>query len=64
MGFRTVAISQAVEIHIKEGQLEITTAEGNICVPIEDVCQIMVLDIAVHRNIGSNVGLSLGERVA
>lgn len=50
MGFRTLEISQAAEMHIKEGQLEITTAEGNICVPIEDLCQIMV-----H---GANIRLS------
>ena len=28
MGFRTLEISHAAEIHIKEGQLEITTDDG------------------------------------
>ena len=28
MGFRTLEISQAAELHIKNGQLEITSAEG------------------------------------
>ena len=30
MGFRTLEISRAAEIHIKEGQLEITTDDGFI----------------------------------
>jgi len=35
MGFRTLEISHAAEIHIKEGQLEITTDDGIAVVPIE-----------------------------
>ncbi len=50
MGFRTLEISRAAEIHIKEGQLEITTEEGTVYVPIEDLNQIMV-----H---GANIRLS------
>lgn len=50
MGFRTLEISRAAEIHIKEGQLEITTEEGIATVPIEDLNQIMV-----H---GANIRLS------
>lgn len=50
MGFRTLEISHAAEIHIKEGQLEIATEEGTIYVPIEDLSQIMV-----H---GANIRLS------
>lgn len=50
MGYRTLEISRAAEIHIKEGQLEITTEEGTIYVPIEDLNQIMV-----H---GANIRLS------
>lgn len=50
MGFRTLEISRAAEIHIKEGQLEVTTEEGTIYVPIEDLNQIMV-----H---GANIRLS------
>lgn len=50
MGFRTLEISQAAEIHIKEGQLEITTTDGTVYVPIEDLTQIMV-----H---GANIRLS------
>lgn len=42
MGFRTLEISQEAEIHIKEGQLEVTTAEGVVLIPIEDLSQIMV----------------------
>ena len=37
MGFRTLEISRAAEIHIKEGQLEITTDDGVAVVPIEDL---------------------------
>ena len=37
MGFRTLEISHAAEIHIKEGQLEITTDDGIAVVPIEDL---------------------------
>ena len=50
MGFRTLKISRAAEIHIKEGQLEITTDDGVATVPIEDLNQIMV-----H---GANIRLS------
>ncbi len=50
MGFRTLEISHAAEIHIKEGQLEVTTKEGLIRVPIEDLNQIIV-----H---GANIRLS------
>lgn len=50
MGFRTLEISHAAEIHIKEGQLEVTTEEGVALIPIEDLCQIMVR--------GSNIRLS------
>ena len=42
MGFRTIEISQSAEIHIKEGQLEVTTQEGVALIPIEDLSQIMV----------------------
>ena len=42
MGFRTVEISRACEIHIKEGQLEISSDEGTVLIPIEDLNQIMV----------------------
>lgn len=50
MGFRILEISHAAEIHIKEGQLEVTTSEGVVLIPIEDLCQIMV-----H---GANIRLS------
>lgn len=50
MGFRTLEISHAAELHIKEGQLEITTDDGVAVVPIEDLNQIMV-----H---GANIRLS------
>lgn len=50
MGFRTLEISHAAEIHIKEGQLEIATDDGVAVVPIEDLNQIMV-----H---GANIRLS------
>lgn len=42
MGFRTLEISSACEIHIKEGQLEVTSGEGVAMIPIEDLNQIMV----------------------
>lgn len=37
MGYRTLEISNAAEIHIKEGQLEVTTEEGVVFIPIEDL---------------------------
>ena len=40
MGFRTLEIGQAAELHVKKGQLEITTADGVALVPIEDLTQI------------------------
>lgn len=50
MGFRTLEISSACEIHIKEGQLEITSENGVALIPIEDLNQIMM-----H---GANIRLS------
>ena len=50
MGFRTLEISHASEIHIKEGQFEVLTEDGNVVIPIEDLKQIMV-----H---GANIRLS------
>lgn len=50
MGYRTLEISTACEIPIKEGQLEITSDAGTILIPIEDLSQIMV-----H---GANIRLS------
>ena len=37
MGFRTLEISQAAEIHIKEGQLEITSVDGVAYIPIVEI---------------------------
>ena len=51
MGFRTIDIGQAAELHIKCGQLEITTGDGIFLVPVEDVDQIMA-----H---GANIRLSM-----
>ena len=42
MGFRTLDLSKACEIHIKEGQLSITSEDGTAVIPIEDLSQIMV----------------------
>ncbi|MBQ0004618.1 MAG: type II CRISPR-associated endonuclease Cas1 [Clostridiales bacterium] len=50
MGFRTVEISKACEIHIKDGQLEVTSKDGMTLIPVEDINQIMV-----H---GANIRLS------
>lgn len=41
MGYRTLEISTSCEIHIKEGQLEVTSDSGSILIPIEDLSQIM-----------------------
>lgn len=35
MGYRTLEISSPCEIHIKEGQLEVTSDSGSILIPIE-----------------------------
>lgn len=37
MGFRTLEISHAAEIYIKEGQMEITTEGSVVLIPIEDL---------------------------
>lgn len=50
MGFRTLEISTSCEIHIKAGQLEVTSDAGVALIPIEDLNQIMV-----H---GANIRLS------
>ena len=50
MGYRTLEISVSCEIHIKEGQLEVTSDTGVAVIPIEDLSQIMV-----H---GANIRLS------
>ncbi len=50
MAFRTLEISQASEIHIRNGQLEVASQEGTVLIPVEDLGQIMV-----H---GANIRLS------
>lgn len=40
MGFCTLEINHTAEIHIKEGQLEVTTEEGIALIPLEDLTQI------------------------
>lgn len=50
MGFRTLEIGNAAELHIISGQLEITTDDGVAIIPIEDLVQIMA-----H---GANIRLS------
>jgi len=50
MGFRTLEINKQAEIHIKEGQLEVTTEDGIAIIPIEDLSNIMI-----H---GANIRLS------
>lgn len=50
MGFRTLEIGQEAELHIKEGQLEVTTKDGKAYVAIEDLSMIML-----H---GANIRLS------
>ena len=45
MGFRTLEISRAAEIHIKEGQLEITTEDGtNLSILSQNKVALMTLD--------------------
>lgn len=41
MSFRTIEISQAAELHIKSGQLEVASDDGVAAVPIEDISMIM-----------------------
>ncbi len=50
MAFRIIEISHDAELHIKNGQLEITQGEGISLIPIEDIEQIMT--------IGPNIRLS------
>lgn len=42
MGFRTLDISSECDIHIKNGQFEITSEDGAALIPIEDINQIWV----------------------
>ena len=42
IGFRTLEISKAAELHIKEGQLEVTSADGVAVIPIEDLNLVML----------------------
>ena len=41
MGFRTLEISHAAEIHIKEGELEVTTGESIALIPLEVFMRIV-----------------------
>lgn len=50
MGFRTLDIGNAAEIHIKNSQLEITQEDGTVQIPVEDLTQIIA-----H---GANIRLS------
>ena len=50
MGFRTLEIGQASEIHIREGQLEVLSKDGLARIPVEDLNQIMVHIGAICSN--------------
>ncbi len=50
MGFRTLDIASNTEIHIRNGQLILSTVDGDVSVPIEDIHHIFA-----H---GSNIRLS------
>ncbi len=50
MGFRTLDINNAAEMHIKNAQLEITNEKGVALIPIDDLSLIMA-----H---GANIRLS------
>lgn len=41
MAFRTLEISNEAEIHIKDGQLEVTNKNGIAFIPIEDLAIII-----------------------
>lgn len=43
MAFRTVEISNPAEIHVKNGQLQITNENGIVNIPIEDVSHIFCM---------------------
>ena len=43
MAFRTIEISNPAELHVKNGQLEITQADNCLVVPLEDIAQIMCI---------------------
>lgn len=49
MGFKTLEISTSCEIHIKEGQLEVTSDAGVALIPIEDLSQIMVHGANINK---------------
>ena len=59
MGYRTLEISSSCEIHIKEGQLEVTSDSGSILIPIEDLSQITVNGANIRL---SNMDLSILSR--
>lgn len=40
MAFRTIEITKPTELHMKNGQLEISQEEGVVMVPVEDISQI------------------------
>ena len=40
MGFRTLDINSAAEVHIKDGQLLVESENGRASIPIEDLSQI------------------------
>ena len=47
MSFRTVEISNAAEIHIRSGQLEITKEEGASLVPMQ-LCKFFSSEALFH----------------
>lgn len=50
MGFRTLEISSAAEVHVRKGQLEITAQEDTIRIPLEDLTTVICS--------GSNIRMS------
>lgn len=60
MAFRTIEITKPTELHMKNGQLEISQEEGVVMVPIEDISQIFCIgpDIRVSTMALSKLALS------
>ena len=43
MAFRTIEITKPAELHMKNGQLEISQEEGAVLIPVEDISQVFCM---------------------
>ena len=62
MGFRTVEISKPSEVHIVQGQLEVTQSDKVVTVPVEDIQQITMIGSSIRLS-SKDLSMLVNEKI-